>query len=198
MLLSVGMPTLTGRMTPKTRVDRSAHHAQPAIGTSLHECPDSGREGRSTPFSGDETVVANQSRSGRSKRRFKRSLPDAGAERIAQRVYTAIDRLSLPNARRLVDTYGIEPVLAALLKLNLLRDRGSIRNAPGLLVTMVRAAWQARHNHLAPRFVAEPARKSRHISYVSPHDDPVWKSPVYQHWRGTFFGLHDELEELAF
>jgi hypothetical protein len=100
------------------------------------------------------------------------------AERAATQAYEAIEGLSLPNARRLVDAYGHEVVLAGLRKLSWLREGGGVQNPAGMLVTLARTGWRARSEKPAPRFHAEPVRKSRHAAYVAPQDDALWQSDV--------------------
>jgi hypothetical protein len=71
-------------------------------------------------------------------------LPDSRAEKLALEAYETVNRLatgeassiSQVSARRLVDTYGIQPVRKAL---RLLQVRGNIRNPAGFIVTVARS-----------------------------------------------------------
>jgi hypothetical protein len=160
--------------------------------------PNFAREGRFKP-------KGPQKRVPQYRRQFRRPLPDFVAERTACRVYRVIDAISLPNARRLVETYGSEPVEAALRKFRWLKAQGKVTNPPGLLVTLARVSWRAsqRQEMPAPRFRAEPTRRSRATGYVHPKRDPLWQSIAYRDWRAEFFGLDDPLanvtvEEMAF
>lgn len=162
------------------------------------ECPNFAREGAFKPKSAQMGV------SGR-KRQFRHPLADFAAERAACQIYRMIDEISLPNARRLVDTYGNQPVEDALRKFRWLKAQNKVRRPVGLLVTLARMSWRASQtNHVpAPRFRAEPARRSRATGYVHPKRDPLWQSAVYRDWRAEFFGLDDPLanitlEEIAF
>ncbi len=169
----------------------------------VHDSPDSVREGRLTRSADTEAVVPAKTLPARHKRRFKRPLVNAVAEQLAQRAFTAIGNLSLPNARRLVETYGNEAVQAALRKLSWLRENYGISNPVGMLVTLTRTSWRSRHQQPAPGYHTEPLRKPRHVKYVAPPADPLWESTAYQAWRTAFFGLDDyatalPLEEMSF
>lgn len=162
------------------------------------DSPNLAREGRFTPRSAKSGV-------GSCKRQFRRPLADFAAERTACHVYRVVDAISLPNARRLVDAYGSQPVEAALRKFRWLKAQGKVTRPAGLLVTLARMSWRAsqRQHTPAPRFHAEPARRSRATGYVHPTRDPLWQSAAYRDWRAEFFGLDDPLvnvtlEEIAF
>lgn len=165
-----------------------------AICQPAQSSPDFAQEG---PFLLSEPQKAAPQRQRPQKRKFRRPLADPAAERAAQRAYQQVGDLSLPNARRLVDIFGSEPVSAALRKLNWLRARGGVRSPAALLVTLARVSWRVRQRRddpglRAPRFAAEPQRRSRSSGYVHPKNDPVWRSPVYQEWRAEFFGSLDD------
>ncbi len=156
------------------------------------------REGRFAPRKAEKGVPER-------KRQFRRPLPDFAAERTAGRVYHVVETISLPNARRLVEAYGSGPVEAALRKFGWLKAQGKVTRPAGLLVTLARTSWRAQQRQAtpAPRFHAEPARKSRATGYVHPMRDPLWQSAAYRDWRAEFFGLDDPLpnvtvEEMAF
>ena len=135
-----------------------------------------------------------------SKRRFRKALPDSQAEYTAQRIHGQIDALSLPNARRLVETYGADIAAAALRKFAWLYQHRTMTNPAGYFVTLARVSWRARHpNTPAPRFQGEPPHKSRQDRYVPPEKDPLWQSPAYQAWRAEFFArLDDPAGEIVF
>ncbi len=111
-------------------------------------------------------------------RYFRKPLPDADLESVAQDAYTRINaialadhHLSLPNARRLVDTYGpniVRKQVNYLLKLYQ-RRRDKVRNPVALLVTNCKGAWLNIHQRspfrhyppATPEFTAQPKRGSR-------------------------------------
>lgn len=114
-------------------------------------------------------------------RYFRKPLPDADLERVAQDAYTRINaialtnhRLSLPNARRLVDTYGpniVRKQVNYLLRLYQ-RRRDKVRNPVALLVTNCKGAWLNIHQRspfyhyspTPPEFTAQPKRGSRRVN----------------------------------
>lgn len=101
-----------------------------------------------------------------SKRKYHRSLADERAERLAKRLWATIEDFSLVNARRLVTTYGVEPVEAALKKMLFLQARGRINNPGGFIVTASRVSWRIQNRKCglgdsAPRFRAEPKGRVR-------------------------------------
>jgi hypothetical protein len=167
--------------------------------------PDLTREG---PFLGCAALPAVKTRksaAGASRRRFRRPLLEAADERLAQRAQQQVPDLSLANARRLVQTYDRESVAAALRKLDWLQTHANVNRPSGMLITLARLSWRARHEAPAPRFLAAPRRSSRaDRTYVAPPDDPLWQSAAYQDWRAAFFGWDDVyaaqpiLEETAF
>ncbi len=96
-----------------------------------------------------------------SKRKYRQPLADERAERLANRLWATIKDFSVPNARRLVTTYGIEPVEAALKKMLFLQANGKINNPGGFIVTASRISWRVQNRKSglgdsAPRFRAEP------------------------------------------
>jgi hypothetical protein len=101
-----------------------------------------------------------------SKRKYHRALPDERDERLANRLWATIKDFSLMNARRLVTTYGVEPVEAALKKMLWLQARGKINNPGGFIVTASRVSWRIQNRKTglgdsAPRFRAEPRGRER-------------------------------------
>jgi hypothetical protein len=167
--------------------------------------PDFAREGGSVPRTSPMHPATPQKAG---KRRFRQPLLDMAAERAACRVYKHVPDISLPNARRLVETYGPETVDTALRKFRWLKDAGKVERPAGLMITLARVSWHARQRQTGPgmagpRFAAEPRRKSRADAYVHPKADPLWKSVAYRDWRAEFFGLDDPLleatlEEISF
>lgn len=110
----------------------------------------------------------------KAKRHYHKPLADTRMEGLAQQVYVATNTnagapaqgMSLYNARRLVDTYGAQPVETTLKRMIWLRQKGKIRSPSGFLVIASRIAWRIAHNATgigspAPRFRAEPRRKRR-------------------------------------
>lgn len=162
-------------------------------------CPDFAPEGPSTLQSQPEQVSDRKSAPRRRKRYFRQPLPDSAAERLAQRASRRVTGLSLPNARRLIETYGSESLAAALRRFQRLNELGKVERPAGLLVTLTRTSWRQRSrvDGPAPRFTAEPARRSRTARYVHPTRDPLWQSAVYQDWRAEFFGLDDPLPQVV-
>ncbi len=132
--------------------------------------------------------------------RFYRSpLPDAQHEHLAQWVHRDVPDLSLPNARRLVDAYGLAPVEQSLKRLWVLVGKRKLRNPAGFLITASRAAWSRQHGGSAPVFHAQPIRKSRKVAVIPPERDPLWQSEVYRQWRSAFFAdLGGAGEELPY
>jgi hypothetical protein len=97
-----------------------------------------------------------------SRRAYRRPLADPTQEHTAQWAARWIENLSEANARRLVTTYGVEAVTAALKRTHWLMGEGRVHNPAGFLITASRLAWRARHpGQLAPQFKAEPKRAPR-------------------------------------
>ena len=120
---------------------------------------------------------------------------------MAQRVAQVTGNMSIFNARRLVATFGYQPVAATVGKLAWLKRQQRVVNPAGFMVTAARVSWRKHHgaetlNQPAPHFTAEP-RCDRTAVYVLPQADPVWQSPAYQEWRAEFFGLDDHLPLVA-
>jgi hypothetical protein len=97
------------------------------------------------------------------------AIPDSAAaqERMAERAYTAVSRLSTDNAqhisqtnaRKLVETYGTAAVEQGLKRLRWYAGKGRVERPAGFLVTAARAAWHGLHPQAepgapAPRFQA--------------------------------------------
>jgi hypothetical protein len=106
----------------------------------------------------------------KSKRYYRRPLTDSRMEGLAQQIQLRTNAnsnggMSLYNARRLVDTYGVEPCEAALKRMAWLRRRNkAITNAAGFMVVVSRMMWRLQHGctdlgSTAPRFRGEPARR---------------------------------------
>jgi hypothetical protein len=77
--------------------------------------------------------------------------------------------MSLANARRLLDTFGVQPVEAALKRMVSMRRKGKITNPAGFLVVASRVTWRRQNGAMelgtsAPRFRSERrhARKNVH------------------------------------
>jgi hypothetical protein len=104
----------------------------------------------------------------KSKRYYRKPFEDNWMERLAQQIQTQTNNnsggMSLYNARRLVDTYGVQPCEAALKRMQWLRRRNrDITNAAGFMVVVSRVMWRLQHGcrdlgSIAPRFRGEPAR----------------------------------------
>ncbi len=201
---------ITPRRTPDRLVaEQTAAHTPPtgfpAAAPARASRPDFAREGASRRLEASTGVVSHKKRV---PRHFRRPVPDAAVERTAQQIHARVPGLSLPNARRLVTTYGCDPAAAALRKFGWLSSRSQAASPAGLFVTLMRVSWRAHQTASGPglpepRFQAEPARRSRAERYVHPKDDPLWQSAAYRDWRAGFFGLDDPLleptvEELAF
>jgi hypothetical protein len=98
-------------------------------------------------------------------------LPDSAAaqERMAQRVYRTISKLSIDdssqrmsraNARKLVATYGVSAVEQGIRRLKWFARQGRVDKPAGFLVTAARLAWRKQQGSaalsLAPRFRGVP------------------------------------------
>jgi hypothetical protein len=100
----------------------------------------------------------------RSKRFYRKPLADSRMEYLAEQVHAETTKgMSLANARRLLDTYGVPPVGKALKRMVWLRQKGNIRNPAGFLVVASRIAWRIQNGaselgRAAPCFRGEPAR----------------------------------------
>jgi hypothetical protein len=80
------------------------------------------------------------------------AVPDSTAaqERMAERVYTTVSRLSADNAqriskanaRKLVETYGVVAVEQGLQRLAWYAGKGRVQRPAGFLVTAARLAWR--------------------------------------------------------
>ena len=102
---------------------------------------------------------------------YRQPLPDSRAERLAQRVHEAANDLSLPNARRLIETYGYDSVDATLRRMKWLQARGKIYRPGGFMVVAARCTWRIhnnadRLNARVPRFRAEPKGTSAQAQEV--------------------------------
>jgi hypothetical protein len=97
-------------------------------------------------------------------RSYRRPLPDSRMEQLAQRVHQETGQgMSVANSRRLLDTYGAQPVGFALKRMVWLRRKGKINSPAGFLVVASRLAWRVQHGAtdlgaVAPRFRGEPTR----------------------------------------
>lgn len=172
----------------------TSHAAEPE---PVQHRPNLTREGPSGRRSPQQAVFT---RKNGSKRRFRQPLPDRTAERLACRIHRLIDDLTLPNARRLVDTYDVASAEAALRKFRWLKTHRHVTDEAGLIVTLARTSWLARKRGAAdlapaPRFRAEPSRKRRATGYVHPKRDSLWQSRAYRDWRADFFGWDDPLAD---
>lgn len=108
----------------------------------------------------------------KSKRFYRKPLADSRLEALARQVHLETaggapnQRMSLCNARRLVDLYGLSPVETMLKRMLWLRKKGQIKSPSGFMVVASRVAWRVQNNAVelgtaAPRFRGEPARSRR-------------------------------------
>jgi hypothetical protein len=107
----------------------------------------------------------------KSKRYYRKPLKDSRMEALAQQILAQTSDnsggMSLYNARRLVDTYGVQPCEAALKRMQWLRRRNTaITNAAGFMIVVSRVMWRLQHGRtdlgsVAPRFRGEPVRRRR-------------------------------------
>jgi hypothetical protein len=169
-------------------------------------------------------------------RYYQRPLPDSGQERLAERVhaYTNPERytdhelqtllgnvppqstnrrgLSLVNARKLVDTYGVEAVNRTLNKalwMERTLGAGRITSPAGFLILASRVEWR-RLNPQAlrtPQFRPVQTRKRRQYNpeldayWCYLRDLLLWHESEYQTWRAAFFasiGILTDSTELEF
>jgi hypothetical protein len=93
-------------------------------------------------------------------------IPSPASESLAQAVwketgsYHKNQRMSLANARRLIQTYCVESVRNALNRLCYLQATGKIRNASGFLIDGARVSWRSRHpQEKAPVYERRSHRK---------------------------------------
>jgi hypothetical protein len=99
------------------------------------------------------------------KRSYRKPFDDDRMERLAQQIHAQTNPdpsgntngMSLCNARRLVDTYGVGVVEKTMKRMLWLRERGKIQNAAGFLVIVSRVTWRLEHGatdlgSTAPRF----------------------------------------------
>lgn len=129
-----------------------------------------------------------------SARFFQQALPDPEDERVAARVYQAIDDLSQANARRLVHLYGRTVVEPVLRRVCYLIDKGKVYNPAGFFVTAVQADWRTKHgwHEAKPVFKAQPVRRRRKRFDVM--KDPLSKSEKWLRWRVWFaYEMGDEV-----
>lgn len=91
------------------------------------------------------------------------AIPDSQAaiDRMAERVYTTIDRLSPDragrisrvNARKLVECYGVAAVEHGLKRLEWYAGKGRVEKPVGFLITVTRVTWREQQGiGLEPRF----------------------------------------------
>jgi hypothetical protein len=154
------------------------------------ECPLFASGGVSTAFyvpAATTSATTPERAANRSARFFRSQLPDAQHERLAQWVHKDLPDLSLPNARRLVETYGLAPIEQSLKRLWVLVGKGKLHNPAGFLITASRAAWTRQHGGSAPVFHAQPVRKGRKTVVIPPERDLLWQSAAYREWRRNFF-----------
>ncbi len=135
----------------------------PAVPTP--QAPESAQEAASAPFYEPirqiAHVPANTPEKPRGGQSYRQPLPDSRAERLAQRVHEAAPDMSLPNARRLLETYGYDAVDATLRRMKWLQARGKVYRPGGFMVVAARCTWRIHNNadrlHArVPRFRAEP------------------------------------------
>jgi hypothetical protein len=146
----------------------------------------------------------------KSKRYYRKPLPDEHMEHLAQQVHAQTNPgsdgnaqgLSIFNARRLVETYGVGSVEAAFRRMVWLRDRGRVKNAAGFMVIASRMLWRNQHGVTdldapVPRFQGEPERKARK-PYKKPLRDPLYRSESWLRWRAQFAEEQNDWEEAGF
>ncbi len=187
-MLSVGIPTLTPQLPDVQNLPLKFPVEYP------ENAPEAPCMRSKVDSRGDDQKRGEKRHS---KRYFRTALPDVQDEQLAQRVAQVTGNMSLCNARRLVTTFGYQPVAATVGKLAWLKREQRVINPAGFMVTVARVSWRKQHgaetlDKPAPRFTAEP-RRDRLAVYVPPQADPVWQSPAYQEWRAEFFGLDDNL-----
>lgn len=174
--------------------------------TSPHTLPLSNAP-TTPPVSEERTRQATKPKS---KRFFRRPLADERMEQLAKQVHAQTnpslhgnpDGLSIFNARRLVDTYGVGPVEAALKRMGWLRDRGKLTSAAGFMITVSRIEWRKQNGATdlgspAPRFQAEPTRKGR-STYRKSSKDALMKSEAWLCWRAQFAEEQGDWDDAAF
>lgn len=99
------------------------------------------------------------------KRHYRRPLEDSQNEYFAKKITAMISDISLTNARRLVEAYGVASIKPTLYRASKLLEDGKLRNPAGFLITAARVKWQMLHNwqigDCCPQFKGEPQRKRR-------------------------------------
>ncbi len=144
------------------------------------------------------------------KRHYRKPLADERMERLAQQIHTQTNRspygnpngMSIFNARRLVDTYGVGAVESALKRMVWMRERDKITNPSGFMVTVSRTLWRQQNGATdlgtsAPRFKGEPTRKG-HSTYRQPSKDPLMKSESWLRWRARFAEAQGDWDGAAY
>lgn len=144
------------------------------------------------------------------KRHYRKPLADQRMERLAQQIHTQTNRspygnpngMSIFNARRLVDTYGVAAVEQAFKRMVWMQERGKITNPSGFMVTVSRTLWRQHHETTnpgtpAPRFRGEPTRKGR-STYRPPAKDPLMRSESWLRWRAQFAEEQGDWDGAAF
>lgn len=147
----------------------------------------------------------------KTRRYYRQALPDVALENIAQRVYTATTRptdptntgheLSLPNARRLVETFGFEAVQHALKELDYQRSKGKVRNPAGFLITVCGTRWRILNPDVLkrPQFTAEPRRTSRAARKPYDFEKEMSKASLpYLHWRLELAELEEGRDRIEY
>jgi hypothetical protein len=144
------------------------------------------------------------------KRHYREPLADERMERLAQQIHTQTNRslygnpngMSIFNARRLVDTYGVAAVEQAFKRMVWMQEQSKITNPSGFIVTVSRTLWRKQHETTdpgtpAPSFKGEPSRKGR-STYRPPAKDPLMKSESWLRWRAQFAEEQGDWDGAAF
>lgn len=145
-------------------------------------------DGYTPPQTLEETVKL------KSVRFYRTPLPNDFQESLAQRLYKAIHEMSIFNARRLVDLYGVTVVNATLSRTLALMWKGQITNPAGFMITAIQTTWRERYGWGIPKpeFKTQPLRRKRQ----KPYDlmkDPLTKSEKWLRWRIWFaFDMGDQ------
>jgi hypothetical protein len=129
--------------------------------------------------------VAEHEPTGR-KRRLQRGLSEKAAQ-LAQQLYQVTrgspqKALSLRNARRLVETSGVDAVAAALKKMVWLGEQGRITDAAGFMVVASRVSWRVQHGQTEPGMRALGLRRRRVGSENTATQSQKRSGSVYENW----------------
>jgi hypothetical protein len=123
----------------------------------------------------------------RSARFYKKPLPDAKDEWLAQKVYLSTGNLQEVEARQLIDNYGRKAVGQALGRMEYMCEKGDLQNPAGFMKVVSRVCWRSINGFDVPRpeYQSPKKRKPRKTVY-NPQNDPIWQSKSYRQWRLAF------------